>query len=105
MEQGFKNEVVRRFNEKLNEYRRVAPSFYRILIIERNVLMSARLAEIISKKLDKNEIPNILALVWAAHINGIKELLKNPILIQKNLKKLDLPYSPPNHIRRIQIKN
>ncbi len=26
-EQGFKNEVVRGFNEKLDEYRRVAPSF------------------------------------------------------------------------------
>ncbi len=67
--------------------------------------MSARLAEIISKKLDKNEAPNLLPLVGAAHINSIKELLKNPILIQKNLKKLDLPYSPPGYIRRIQIKN
>lgn len=47
------------------------PQIYRILVVKRNVYMSAAVTELV-KKYDK-----ILVVVGAGHIDGMKKLLKN----------------------------
>jgi pheromone shutdown protein TraB len=104
-EKGFKNEALKKSNEKLKLLQEASPQIWRVLIEERNALMAARLAAIASNIIECNETPNILVLMGAAHVEGVKKLLKNPILIQAALKKLDLQYSPPTLIRKIKIQN
>ena len=65
--------------------------------------MAARLAWITSEKLREDRKPNILTFVGAAHVEGIKEMLGNPLAIKKNLQKLGLTFTPPTLIRRISV--
>jgi pheromone shutdown protein TraB len=65
--------------------------------------MAARLACITSDQLMENKKPNILAFVGAAHVEGIKKLLSNPLAIKENLRKLGLTFTPPTLIRRINV--
>jgi len=104
-EKGFKEEATRRSMENLERLRIVAPNLRRVLIEERNTIMAARLAWIATKRMDEGEKPNILALVGAAHVQGIKRLLENPETIKESLQALSLPYSPPTLIRRISVRN
>jgi len=76
---------------------------WRVLIDERDTLMAARLAWIATEALKAEGKPNILALVGAAHVNGISGLLKNPLEIKENLQGLNLEFTPPTLVRRIQI--
>lgn len=76
---------------------------WRVLIDERDTLMAARLAWIASESLKAEENPNILALVGAAHVKGIESLLRNPMALRENLRWLELPFTPPTLVRRIQI--
>jgi pheromone shutdown protein TraB len=78
-------------------------SVWRVLIPERNTLMAARLAWIATETLKAEGKPNILALVGAAHVKGISGLLKNPLEIKENLQGLNLEFTPPTLVRRIQI--
>ena len=102
-EQGFKDEVLNSYQRKLERLRRGAPHVWRVLIDERNTLMAVRLAWIASEKLKKDEEPKILALVGAAHVDGIKALLKEPMAIKENLRRLNLTFTPPTLIRRISV--
>lgn len=102
-ERGYKDEVIRRSEERLEVLRRALPSVWRVLIRERNALMAARLAWIASKRMDEGEKPNVLALTGAAHVEEIKELLRHPINIKENLRRLRLPFSPPTLVRRVGI--
>jgi len=102
-EQGYKDEVIRSSQQMLEALQRAFPSIWRVLIKERNALMAARLAWIASKRIDEGEKPDILALTGAAHVEEIEELLKNPINIKENLRRLELPFSPPTLIRRVGI--
>ncbi|MEM1588030.1 MAG: TraB/GumN family protein [Candidatus Bathyarchaeia archaeon] len=104
-EKGFKNEALKRSIKRLEILQKISPQIWRVLIEERNALMAARLAAIASNIIENDETPNILALMGAAHVEGVKKLLENPILIQLTLKKLDLQYSPPTLIRRIRLQN
>jgi len=78
-------------------------SLWRVLIDERDTLMAARLAWIASESLKAGKEPNILALVGAAHVKGIKSLLRNPLTLREHLRRLELPFTPPTLVRRIQI--
>jgi len=80
-----------------------APHVWRVLIDERNALMAVRLAWIASEKLREDEEPKILALVGAAHVDGIKALLKEPMAIKEDLRRLSLTFTPPMLIRRISV--
>jgi pheromone shutdown protein TraB len=102
-EQGYKEETIQRSNKNLGRLKKYAPPIWRVLIEERNALMAARLASISSNKLEKKENPNLLALLGAAHIKGIKNLLQNPKSIKMALKKLNLTYTPPTLIKRIKV--
>lgn len=76
---------------------------WRVLIDERDTLMAARLAWITTESMKAGNDPKILALVGAAHVKGIKSLLKNPTTIKENLRWLKLPFTQPTFIRRVQI--
>jgi len=76
---------------------------WQVLIDERDTIMAARLAWIASKGLKAEGNPNILALVGAAHVKGIKSFLRNPMAIRKNLQRFKLPFTPPTLVRRVQI--
>ncbi len=102
-EQGFKDEVLNSYQRRLERLRRGAPHVWRVLIDERNTLMAVRLAWIASEKLREEKEPKMLALVGAAHVDGIKALLKEPTTIKENLRRLDLTFTPPTLIRRISI--
>jgi len=78
-------------------------SMWRVLINERDTLMAARLAWIATENLKAEKNPTILALVGAAHVNGISSLLKNPLEIKENMQGLNLEFTPPTLVRRIQI--
>lgn len=78
-------------------------SHWRVLLNERDTLMAARLAWIVTESLKKNEKPHVLALVGAAHRKGIQALLSRPTSINENLKWLDLSFTPPTLIRRIAV--
>ncbi|MBS7655165.1 hypothetical protein KEJ50_01465 [Candidatus Bathyarchaeota archaeon] len=104
-EKGFKSEALKRSTKRLKLLRKISPQIWRVLIEERNALMAARLAVIASNIIENDETPNILALMGAAHVESVKKLLKNPILIQLTLKKLDLQYSSPTLIRKIKLQN
>jgi len=102
-ERGFKEKVLDANQRRLELLRRRAPAVWRVLIDERNTLMATRLAWIISKSLDEGRKPKILAVVGAAHVDGIKELLANPLTIKENMHRLDLTFTPPTLIRRVKI--
>lgn len=103
-EQGYKDEVIRRSQRNLEALRRNIPPVWRVLIKERNALMASRLAWIASKRIDEGEEkPNVLALVGAAHVGEIRELLEQPSTIRENLQRLSLTFSPPPLVRRVRI--
>ena len=102
-EQGCKDEVLNSHQRRLEMLRRHAPHVWRVLIDERNTLMAVRLAWIATEKLNVNEEPSILALVGAAHVEGIKALLQNPITIKDSLQRLNITFTPPTLVRRISI--
>ena len=102
-ERGFKEKVLDASQKRLELLRRRAPAVWRVLIDERNALMAARLAWIVSKSLDDGKKPKILAVVGAAHADGVKELLANPIAIKENIRRLSLKFTPPTLIRRVKI--
>ncbi|MGQ9460101.1 MAG: TraB/GumN family protein [Candidatus Bathyarchaeaceae archaeon] len=102
-EEGFKDEVIDTYRRRLERLRERAPAVWRVLIDERNTVMAARLAWITSEKLRENAKPNILTFVGAAHVEGVKEMLSNPIIIKENLQRLGLTFTPPTLIRRISV--
>ncbi|MGC8850434.1 MAG: hypothetical protein ACP5QI_08195, partial [Candidatus Bathyarchaeia archaeon] len=69
----------------------------------RNTVMAARIAWIATKRIDGGEEPNILAVVGAAHVEGIESLLRKPRRIGENLRRYGLKFSPPKLIRKINI--
>jgi len=103
-ERGFKDRVVNDSKKEIEKLRRIFPSVWQVLIDERNALMSARIVWIASKNLDEGKHPKVLTLVGAAHVEGIKELLKKPLLIKEKLEKFDLPFTKPTLIRRVAIQ-
>jgi len=103
-ERGYKEQVVKNSKRQIERNRKYLPSVWRVLIDERNALMAARLAWIISEKREKQQEANILAFVGAAHVDGIRELLGEPLLIQHNLKRFDLSFTEPTLMRKVAIQ-
>ncbi len=103
-ERGFKERVIGNSKKQIEAGRKLFPSVWRVLIDERNALMAARLAWIASKKLNEGKSCKILAFVGAAHVEGIRDLLLNPLLIKENLRRFNLPFTEPTLIRRVAIQ-
>jgi pheromone shutdown protein TraB len=102
-EQGFKDEVVNTYQRRLERLRKRAPAVWRVLIEERNTIMAARLAWIVSTQLREDEKPSVLTFVGAAHVEEMKEMLSKPLAIKENLQKLGLTFTRPILIRRIRV--
>ena len=103
-ERGFKNGVIKNSKRQMEALRKVFPSVWRVLIDERNALMAARLAWIASQSLNLKKKTKILTFVGAAHVEGITNLLMNPVLITENLRKFNLPFTEPTLIKRVCIQ-
>lgn len=102
-ERGYKEKVLDANQRRLEQLRKRTPAVWRVLIDERNTLMAARLGWIVSKSLDEGKKPKILAVVGAAHVDGIKGLLANPSAIKESMRRLGLTFKPPTLIRRVRI--
>lgn len=103
-EKGYKERVVYDSKRQIEAQRRVFPSVWSVLIDERNALMAARLAWMASKNLDEGNKPKILTFVGAAHVDGIKDLLRKPTTIKENLSRFGLPFTEPTRIRRVAVQ-
>lgn len=103
-EMGNKEAVVDYSERQMEALRRVAPWIPRVLIDERNALMAARLAWIVSKKVDVGDESKVLAFVGAAHVKGIKELLSDSLHIKMRLEQLGLSFTEPKLVRRVAIQ-
>jgi pheromone shutdown protein TraB len=103
-EKGFKDRVVSNSKKQIEASRKLFPSVWRVLMDERNTLMAARLAWIISKNIKEEKNSKILTFVGAAHVEGIRSLLANPLLIKEELVKLQLSFTEPTLIRRVAIQ-
>ncbi|UCE96134.1 MAG: TraB/GumN family protein [Candidatus Bathyarchaeota archaeon] len=102
-EKGYKDEVLEKHARRLETLRKRAPHVWRVLIDERNALMAARLAWIVTQRLNNGGEIKILALTGAAHVNGIRELLRSPLRIGDELHRLGLRFTTPRLIRRVGI--
>jgi pheromone shutdown protein TraB len=103
-EEGFKDRVINNSKKQIEASRRLFPSVWRVLIDERNVLMSAKLAWIASKNLSEGNNAKILAFVGAAHVEGIENLLMNPLYIKDQLRRFSLSFTEPNLVRRVAVQ-
>lgn len=102
-EKGYKQRVIENTKRQIENDRRFNPSLWKVLIDERNTIMAARTAWIVNRNLDNEEKPKILALVGAAHTDGIRELLQDPACIKKNLEEHRLSFTEPTLIRRVSV--
>jgi pheromone shutdown protein TraB len=102
-ERGHKDEVLERHARRLETLRVRAPHVWRVLIDERNALMAARLAWIVTQRMNKGEGVRILALTGAAHVEGIGALLGSAANIARELQRLGMRFSPPRLIRRVAV--
>lgn len=103
-ERGFKERVINSSKRQIETNRKYLPSVWQVLIDERNALMAARLAWISSKNLDEGKNPSILTFVGAAHVEGIRELLRNPLQIRENIRRFNLSFTVPTLIRRVAVQ-
>jgi pheromone shutdown protein TraB len=103
-EKGFKDRVINNSKREIEASRRFFPSVWWVLIDERNALMAARLAWIASKNLEEEKNSKIVTFVGAAHVEGIKELLMNPLLIKNQLRRSNLSFTEPTLIRRVAVQ-
>ncbi len=102
-ERGYKDEVLDRHSRRLEALRRKAPHIWRVLIDERNALMAARLAWIVTQKLNSCKDVKVLALTGAAHVDGIQRLLSAPSKIAGELQSAHLRFIAPTRIRRVCV--
>ena len=103
-EKGFKEQVIYNSKRQIEANRRFFPSVWRVLIDERNALMATRLAWIASNNRDEGKDSRILTFVGAAHVEGIRELLGNPLQIRESLQRFNLSFTEPTLIRRVAVK-
>lgn len=103
-ERGFKERVVEDSRRNIEAMRRISPAVWSVLIDERNALMAARLAWIATKNLDEGKKSKILTFVGAAHVEGISNLLSDPLQIKEELRKFNLPFTEPTPIRRVAVR-
>ena len=97
-ESGREHEAMRYLDMTTKAMERFAPSLYRTLIEERNLIMAARLLEVASTTKGKG-----LVLVGKAHAEGILELLSDTRSISEGFERFGIEYTPPLRIRRVAV--
>lgn len=103
-EEGRKEEAMHIFDSNTEIMRKTFPSLWNVLIEQRNALMAARIHYIIKTYLDKG-LKNfkILVVTGAAHVPGLKEMLRNPELSFEIMRKYRIKPTPPFRIRRVRV--
>jgi len=103
-EEGLKQEALAHFNGGTELMRRTFPTLWQVLIQERNLVMAARLIFITEQYLQSAIIePNILTLVGAAHVQGIRELLTDPATLARSIEQRRIEFTPPARIHRVKV--
>ncbi|UCB60297.1 MAG: hypothetical protein JSW72_09370 [Candidatus Bathyarchaeota archaeon] len=102
-ERGYKDKVLERHHQRLEDLRERAPHVWQVLIDERNALMAARLAWIVTQKLARGEEVKVLSLTGAAHVKGIQKLLASALSIREELRRFGLRFKPPSLIKRVNV--
>ena len=100
-EEGLKDEAMHLFNGDLELMRKTFPTLWRVLILERNALMACRLVYLVSQYLNKGlKSFKIVVFIGAAHVEGIRMLLKRPQSAYQLLEQFSIAFSPPHIIRK-----
>ena len=103
-EEGLKQEALAHFNGGTELMCRAFPTLWRVLIQERNLMMAARLIFITEQYIRGGIVePNILTLVGAAHVQGIKELLTDPARLARSTEQTGIEFTPPARIHRVRV--
>lgn len=103
-ESGRKEEALKLFDAELERLKQTVPIIWVVLVEERNLLMAARLAWIVTKYLDEGiKEPRVLTLTGAAHVKGIKQYLRQPPQISEKMRQLGLNFTAPFLIRRVYV--
>jgi len=100
-EAGLKDEALHYLDFTTSAMREYFPSLYRVLIIERNLLMAGRLMEVESQLADPQA--RLPVLMGMAHIEGVRELLREPERVSEGFDRYGLNYSSPIRIRRARV--
>jgi len=96
-----KDEALHYLDFTTSAMREYFPSLYRVLIIERNLLMAGRLMEVESQLAAPQA--RLLVLMGMAHIDGVRELLREPERVSEGFDRYGLNYSSPIRIRRARV--
>jgi pheromone shutdown protein TraB len=95
-EEGFKDEAMKVFKGDVGLMRRTFPTLWKVLILERNIFMACSLIYLILHYLESGlQEFKIILLVGAAHVEGIKQLLKQPKKAFQALESLGISFRKP----------
>src|SRR5712692_4063570 len=100
-EAGMKDEALHYLDFTTRAMHEDLPSLYRVLIVERNLLMASRLMEVESQLAGPQG--RLLVLMGMAHIDGVRELLREPEGVREGFDRYGLNYSSPIRIRRARV--
>lgn len=99
-EEGFKDEAMKVFNGDVGLMRRNFPTLWKVLILERNIFMACSLIYLILHYLESGlQEFKIILLVGAAHVEGIKQLLKQPKKAFQALESLGISFRKPYAVK------
>ena len=99
-EEGLKDEAMKVFNGDVGLMRRNFPTLWKVLIFERNVFMTCGLIYLVLHYLESSlKEFKIICLVGAVHVEGIKQLLKQPKKAFQALEKLGICFRKPYAIK------
>lgn len=103
-ERGYKDLALKLSEKEWQMVERYLPTIHRVLMLEREALMSARILWIISRKLKTlEELPELIAFVGAGHVKGIRHYLSNPHEVTPALAKFKVSFTPPTLVRRVKV--
>lgn len=95
-EEGFKDEAMKVFNGDVGLMRRNFPTLWKVLIVERNIFMACSIIYVILHYLESGlQEFKIIFLVGAAHVEGIKQLIKHPKKAFQALESLGISFRKP----------
>ena len=98
-EEGLTDEAMAVFQGDVGLMKEAFPTLWRVLIVERNVFMACSILSVVSHYLDSGlKEFTVVAVVGAAHVAGIQELLQHPTDALKALEGLGIGFRKPHRI-------
>jgi pheromone shutdown protein TraB len=100
-EEGLKDEAMKVFKGDVELMRRNFPTLWKVLILDRNIFMACGLIYLISHYLENDHQEfKITFMVGAAHVEGIKQLIKQPKKAFQALESLGISFRKPYSIKK-----